>query len=218
MTLQALIGTKISQNQQFDAEGKRIPVTIIKTGSLSVVSVKTNEKDGYNALQLGLGTRRITTLTKPEQGNVKKAGLEKNPPRFLREVGLSDLSSLGDLSPGTKIKAGDVLAVGDMVQVTGTSKGKGFAGGVKRHHFKGGPRTHGQSDRERSPGSIGQTTTPGRVYKGKRMAGRMGNDTVTVKNLKVIAVDDEKDLLVISGVVPGGKNGVLVIRKMKKKL
>ncbi len=208
--LKSIIGTKLSQSQTFTADGRRIPVTSILAGPCVVVNVKTDEKDGYNGVQLGLGTRRIITVTKPETGNLKKAGLEKNPPRFLKEIRLSDL---GDLKPGTEVKLADVFAAGDTVQVTGVSKGKGFQGVVKRHHFRGGPRTHGQSDRERAPGAIGSTTTPGRVYKGKRMAGRMGNDRVTLKNLKVIAVDEQKNILTISGLVPGGRNSLLMIQK-----
>ncbi len=220
----AIIGTKINQSRTFTPEGEVIPVTYIKTGDCHVVSVKTMERDGYNALQLGLGTRRISLFTKPEQGHLKKAGLEKNPPRFLKEIRINTDSEQiitdTDISNnlpkiGQLIKVEDIFKAGDIVQVTGTSKGKGFAGVVKRHHFKGGPRTHGQSDRERAPGSIGQTTTPGRVYKGKRMAGRMGNQKTTIKNLKVIAIDTEKNILTVSGLVPGGRNSRLVVRKMK---
>ena len=148
-------------------------------------------------------------------GYFKKAGLDKNPPRFLREIRLNNLSDLNDLRPGMEIKIGEVFNPGDIVSVSGISKGKGFQGVVKRHHFKGGPRTHGQSDRERAPGAIGSTTTPGRVYKGKRMAGRMGQDRVTVKNLKVVNINSEKNTLTISGLVPGGKNSLLVIKKLK---
>lgn len=218
--INSILGTKITQSQAFTSDGKLIPVTSILTGPCVVVNIKLQDKDGYNALQLGLGARRIITVTKPQLGNLKKAGLEKNPPRFLKEVRLSlpaqagDLSNLGDLKPGTEIKAEEVFTAGDIVQVTGISKGKGFQGVVKRHHFKGGPRTHGQSDRERAPGAIGSTTTPGRVYKGKRMAGRMGNDQVTIKNLKVIEIDAEKNILTISGLVPGGRNALLIIKKM----
>ena len=140
---------------------------------------------------------------------MKKAGLDKKP-RFLREIRVGDV---GELKLGAEIKVGDVFAPGDPVRVTGTSKGKGFAGVVKRHHFAGGPRTHGQSDRERAPGSIGQTTTPGRVYRGKRMAGRMGTDTVTVRGLKVIAVDPENNTVTIKGLVPGGRKGLLLVQK-----
>ena len=161
--------------------------------------------------QVGIEKRRPATISQAIIGHLKKAGLDKNPPRFLREVRVTDL---GDLKPGSEIKADDVFKEGDKVAITGISKGKGFAGVVKRHHFKGGPRTHGQSDRERAPGSIGQTTTPGRVYKGKRMAGRMGQDKVTLKNLKVVSIDTEKNILIVSGLVPGGRNSLLMIKKI----
>lgn len=212
--LTAIIGTKAYQSQQFTPEGKRIPVTYIQVGSLIVTSVKTDEKDGYNAVQLGFGSRRVKTISQALRGHLKKAGLENKPPRFLREIRLTSGQEKEEKNLlGKVVNASDVFNVGDTIEVSGVSKGKGFAGGVKRHHFKGGPRTHGQSDRERAPGSIGQTTTPGRVYKGKRMAGRMGNDKVTVKNVKVIEIDEEKKLLTISGLVPGGRNSLLMIRK-----
>ncbi|MBM3283761.1 50S ribosomal protein L3 [Candidatus Gottesmanbacteria bacterium] len=213
--IDSIIGTKISQGQTFLPSGRRIPVTNILAGPCLITCVRTVSKDGYNAVQLGLGNRRATALTNPELGHLKKAGLEKNPPRFLREVKVdektTDIDSL--FQSGLTIKVADVFKVGDCVQVTGTSKGKGFAGVVKRHHFAGGPRTHGQSDRERAPGAIGQTTTPGRVYKGKRMAGRMGNQKITIKNLQVVAIDPEKNLLVVKGLVPGARNSLLLIKK-----
>lgn len=212
--MKAILGTKITQSQAFTAGGKRIPVTSILAGPCFVVDIKAAERHGYNAVQLGLGVRRTITVSQPILGILKKAGLEKNPPRFLKEITLSNLSDLGDLKPGMEVKVGDVFTAGDVVQVTGISKGKGFQGVVKRHHFRGGPRTHGQSDRERAPGAIGSTTTPGRVYKGKRMAGRMGSDRVTIKNLKVVAVDPQKNTLTISGLVPGGRNSLLMIKKM----
>jgi large subunit ribosomal protein L3 len=149
------------------------------------------------------------SITKPIAGHLKKAGLEMKP-RFLREVSVPEGE---EIAPGTEINVSQVFVEGDVVRVTGVSKGKGFAGVVKRHHFRGGPKTHGQSDRERSPGSIGQTTTPGRVYRGKRMAGRMGSDTVTVRNLKVVKVEGETNTLFIKGLVPGGKHALLMIRK-----
>ncbi|MCL4339274.1 50S ribosomal protein L3 [Patescibacteria group bacterium] len=214
--IQAILGIKKDQSQTFTPDGKRIPVTRVSTASCRVVNVKTEDKDGYNAIQLGIGSKRAVTLTKPELGNLKKAGLDKNPPRFLREVSIENKEDFTDekLKPGSEIKTSDVFKEGDVIQVTGVTKGKGFQGAVKRHHFKGGPRTHGQSDRERAPGSIGQTTTPGRVYRGKRMAGHMGSDTVTVKNLKVVKIDDEKNILTVLGVVPGGRNSLLVIKKL----
>lgn len=212
--IKSFLGIKIDQSQMFTPVGDRIPVTRILANPCTVVEVKDDKKHGYEAVQLGVGSRRVKTVSKAIIGHLKKAGTDQKPPRFLREVRLGDLSNLGDLKPGIEIKIGDVFIAGDIVQVTGVSKGKGFAGVVKRHHFKGGPRTHGQSDRERAPGSIGQTTTPGRVYKGKRMAGRMGGDRVTVKNLKVVNIDSEKNILTISGVIPGGRDALVVIEKL----
>lgn len=214
--LNALIGIKGEQSQLFTPEGKRIPITSISFPALTVIAVKEKEKDGYSAVQLGLGTRRVKTISKALIGHLKKAGRGEIPPRFLREIRLGNEREKEGIEVGKSILINDVFQVGDTIAVSGISKGKGFAGGVKRHHFKGGPRTHGQSDRERAPGSIGQTTTPGRVYKGKRMAGRMGNEKVTVKNLKVVGIDAEKKLFTVSGLVPGARNSVLVIQKQEK--
>ena len=210
--ISGIIGIKIDQGQAFDVSGVRIPVTRIDVSGCRVVRVKTAAKDGYDAVVLGVGSKRAQTLTKPELALFKKSGLDKNPPRFLQEVSVS-AEDISTLTSGNTLKVEEIFTPNDTVAVTGISKGKGFAGGVKRHHFKGGPRTHGQSDRERAPGSIGQTTTPGRVYKGKRMAGRMGNDRVTVKNLKVVSIDYKSGILTIKGVVPGGRNSLLIIRK-----
>lgn len=209
--LTAIIGKKIKQTQCFNDKGERIPVTYISTGHNNVVQIKNITKDGYNALQLGFGIAKIKNTTKPIIGHLKKAGI-KEIPRFLREVSLNDLTGIS-YKIGDRIKVGDIFKIGDRIKVSGISKGKGFTGVVKRHHFKGGPRTHGQSDRERAPGSIGQTTTPGRVYKGKRMAGRSGGERVTVKNLNVVEVDDEKNLLVVTGLIPGVINGLVTIKK-----
>lgn len=196
--MKAILGTKIGQSQAFDSAGKRIPVTEITAGPCWVTKVSDT------SVQLGFGN--IKNISKAEVGHIKKAGLDKKL-RFLRSFPVSDEKL------GQEIKVGDVLAVGDKVTVTGTSKGKGFAGVVKRHGFHGGPRTHGQSDRERAPGSIGATTTPGRVYRGKRMAGRMGGDRVTLRKLEVIAVDSEKNMLTLKGLVPGAKKSLLLITK-----
>lgn len=202
--IQALLAIKGGQSQTFTEDGKRIPVTSVVAGPCWV----TQKTDTH--VQLGFAI--VKHISKAEEGHVKKAGLDKKL-RFLRSFRLSNVSDVQDLSVGKEIKAGDVFAVGDSIRVTGVSKGKGFAGVVKRHGFKGGPRTHGQSDRERAPGSIGQTTTPGRVYRGKRMAGRMGGDRVTVTGLKVVSVDAEKNTMMIKGLVPGAKEGLLVIQK-----
>ncbi len=201
----ALLATKQAQTQAFTPEGKRIPVTVVLAGPNWV----TEMSDAKNAKHVQLGFGSIKNLSKPEIGHIKKAGLDKKL-RFLRSFTVSDVA---DLTLGGEVKVEQVFQAGDRIRVQGTSKGKGFASAIKRHHFKGGPRSHGQSDRERAPGSIGQTTTPGRVYKGKRMAGRMGNDTVTVRNLTVFAVDPTTQTLMIKGVVPGAKNGLLVVSK-----
>jgi len=205
--INGILGIKIEQTQAFDDKGKRIPITIVKSGPCPVVQVKTVEKDGYDSVQLGIGIRKNTK--KPQEGHIKKAKIEKSP-RFLEEVRLTEKT---DKKIGDLITASEVFKEGDNINVTGISKGKGFAGGVKRYHFKGGPKTHGQSDRERAPGSIGSTTTPGRVYKGKRMAGKMGGEQATVKNLKIFKIDNEKNLILIKGLVPGARNSLLKIMK-----
>lgn len=201
----AILGTKLGQTQTFTAEGKRIPVTTIQAGPCWITQV---HNGSYHSIQLGFGTTK--RISKAQEGHIKKAGLDKKP-RFLREIRLD--AAQDDLKLGSEIKASDVFAIGDTVRVVGTSIGKGFAGVVKRHLFKGGPRTHGQSDRERAPGSIGQTTTPGRVYRGKRMAGRMGGERVTVKGLTVISINPETNIVTVKGLVPGVRNGLLLIQK-----
>lgn len=205
--ISAIIGQKQMQMQQFLSDGTRIPVTKVHVPSFSVVRVKMQEKDGYTAILLGLGSKKHPH--KAMQGILRGAKIQ-TAPRFLREVridhSVDTLPQAGDV-----LKASDVLKPGDIVDVIGVSKGKGYAGVVKRHHFKGGPRTHGQSDRERAPGSIGQTTTPGRVYKGKRMAGRMGGERVTVKNLTV--VDVLNDAVLLKGLIPGSAHSLVVIKK-----
>lgn len=195
----------------FAKDGERIPVTHIQAGPCWITEVE--DKPTFKSIQLGFGTTR--NISKAEEGHIKKAGLT-NKLRFLRSFTVPALSDTD--KPGTEVKVSDVFAVGDVVRVTGTSKGKGFAGVVKRHGFAGGPRTHGQSDRERAPGSIGATTTPGRVYLGKRMAGRMGNDRVTQRGLSVVAINTETNTLTIKGLVPGGQNGLLIIQKEPSKI
>lgn len=204
--------------QAFTESGIRVPVTVVEIGPNVVTQVKTKEKDRYNAVQLGFGNRKIKNITKPLLGHLKgaiemqKAKSEKQnvAPRFLREVRIE-----GDIEykAGDVVNAPDILRPGDFVQVTGVSKGKGFAGVVKRWGFAGGPKTHGQSDRLRAPGSIGQGTTPGRVLKGKKMAGRMGQEKVTVANLTVLKVDKEKGELWLSGPVSGARGSLLVVKK-----
>lgn len=204
--INTLIGQKTDQTQSFLENGNRIPVTEISVAENVVLQVKTPEIDKYSAVQLGIGAKKKSN--KAILGQAKKAGIT-NAPIKIKEV----RNAPDELKTGDAIKVDGVFKPGDIVQVTGTSKGKGFAGVVKRHGFSGGPKTHGQSDRHRAPGSIGQGTTPGRVYKGKRMAGRMGQDTVTVRNLTVVGVDPENNKLYVSGLIPGSRNSFVYITR-----
>jgi large subunit ribosomal protein L3 len=206
--VQGLLGRKVGMTQIFAEDGRVVPVTVIEAGPCYVTQVRTKERDGYEAVQIGYGAAR--RLNGPEKGHLDKA---KAPAvRHLRELRADDVAGV---EVGQKLDA-SLFKVGDMVDVVGTSKGKGFAGVVKRHHFRGGPRTHGQSDRERAPGSSGSTTTPGRVLKGTRRAGQMGNARVTVQNLQVVEADGEQNLLLLRGAVPGARNGLLLIKAAKK--
>ncbi len=197
----------MDQTQGFLENGRRIPLSMISISGNVVTQIKTPEKDKYSAVQVGFGDKK--KVTKAIAGHSKKAGLDKTP-RFFREVRVEDTASF---ELGKEVNVEEVLEIGDVINVTGTSKGKGYAGVVKRHHFRGGPRTHGQSDRERAPGSSGQTTTPGRVYKGKRMSGRMGTETVTIQNLIVLDIKD--GVLYVKGLIPGIKGALVVVSKAK---
>jgi len=201
-----IIGKKIGMSQVFQEDGKVEAVTAVEAGPCCVVQVKTEEGEGYSAVQLGFGEAK--RVNSPEKGHLKELGKY----RHLREFRVDDI---GELSVGDKVDV-SMLEAGDLVDITGVSKSKGFAGVVKRHHFAGGPKTHGQSDRHRAPGSIGATTTPGRVFKGTRMAGRMGGEQVTARNLEVVKADPERNLLLVKGAVPGSKNGLLLIKKSSK--
>ncbi len=205
-----IIGTKLGMTQVFDGEGRAIPVTVIQAGPCTVTQIKTKQTDGYAAVQVGYGDVKPKALNKPELGHLAKSGA--TPVRHLHEYRLEDTSSF---ELGQQVTA-DLFAPGQTVDVIGTSIGKGFAGFQKRHNFKRGPMAHG-SKNHRQPGSIGPGTTPGRVYPGKRMAGRMGNVQVTVRKLTVIRVDAERNLLLIKGAVPG-KAGALVNVVPEKKV
>lgn len=211
--MNTLIGTKQKMSQVFTLDGVRLPVTIVTTAPQLVTDVKTKEKDGYLAVQFGFGTRRLKTIKKPVLGHLKRALKQEEGPRFLCEVRLEKEENF---EVGTWISPEEILEVGDLVKVIGVSKGKGFAGGVKRWGFAGGPKTHGQSDRHRAPGSIGQGTTPGRVYKGKHMAGRMGTDQNTIKNLIVLDINKDAGEIKLSGPVPGSRGTLLKITKIGK--
>ena len=203
--LQGIIGRKLGMTQIFRENGKTEAVTAIAAGPCAVIQVKTVAKEGYNAVQLGFGEAK--RLKSPQRGHLKELGQF----RYLRELRVDDAEAA---TVGDRIDV-SLFKEGDMVDVTGVSKSKGFAGVVKRHHFAGGPKTHGQSDRHRHPGSIGATTSPGRVFKGMRMAGRMGGERVTVRHLKVFLADPDRNLLLVKGGVPGNKNGLLLIRKSR---
>jgi large subunit ribosomal protein L3 len=207
--MKGLIGKKVGMTQIFDGAGVAYPVTLIEAGPCYVTQVRLPEKDGYSAVQLGFSELNPKRLTGGELGHLKANQLP--PLRFLREFRMKT----PDVSVGDALKV-DVFAVGEHVDVVGTSKGKGFAGVVKRYHFRGGPKTHGQSDRHRAPGSHGSGTTPGRVYKGARASGHMGSDRVTAQNLKVVLVDSERNLLGIHGAVPGPKGGLVMIKEARK--
>jgi large subunit ribosomal protein L3 len=204
-----IIGKKIGMTQLFQESGETVAVTAIQAGPSVVTQIKSRDRDGYDAIQVGFIENKVkqSQLSSPEKGHLR--GLENV--RYLREFRTDDISSV---KHGDKVDVG-FLKRGDLVNVTGFSKGRGFAGVVKRHHFAGGPKTHGQTDRHRAPGSIGATTFPGRVLKGKRMAGHMGNRRVTARNLEVIQADPERNLLLVKGAVPGANGGLLVIEKVR---
>lgn len=208
--MKGLLGKKIGMTQIFDEDGAAVPVTLIEAGPCYVTQVRTPENEGYSAVQLGFGETKPQRLSGGERGHLEVTSAP--PLRYLREFRVKET----ELKPGDKIVVADVFAVGDHIDVVGTSKGKGFAGAVKRHHFAGGPKTHGQSDRQRAVGSIGATSSTGRVFKGKKMPGRMGNDRVTAPNLKVAYIDEERNLIGVRGSVPGAKGGYVMLKEARK--
>jgi len=211
MSIEGILGYKIGMTQIFDAEsGDAIPVTVIETPPCTVVQVKTSDNDGYEAVQVGFGTRKEKHITKPLKGHMKEAG---GGFRHLRELKVDDVSAW---EVGQKVGC-EIFEPGEFVDVSGPTKGRGFAGVMKRHGFHGGPKTHGQSDRWRAPGSIGAGTSPGRVIKGKKMAGHMGTLQGTAKTMKVIRTDKDKGILFVRGPVPGSRGTLLKIRKTDRK-
>ncbi len=207
--MKGLIGKKVGMTQLIAENGNVTPVTLIEAGPCFVTQIRTVDNAGYASVQLGFEEVNPKRLAAGERGHLKVNNLP--PLRHLREF----RGTLADVKAGARLGA-DVFAVGDHVDVVGISKGKGFAGGIKRHHFKRQPKTHGASDRTRSPGSSGQTTTPGRVYKGKKMPGHLGHERVTSINMKVVLVDAERNLLAVSGSVPGAKGAVVIIRERSR--
>ena len=198
-----ILGKKLGMTQIFKEDGTSVPVTAIEAGPCTVVQIKTAEKEGYSSAQLGFGEAK--RLNSARRGHLKELGQFK----YLREFRVDDVEPL---EAGQKIDV-SLFNVGDLVNVTGISRGKGFAGVVKRHGFAGGPKTHGQSDRHRAPGSIGAGSSPGRVFKGMLMAGHMGNRQITQRNLEVVEADPARNLLLVRGAVPGGRDELLMIRK-----
>ncbi len=208
--MKGLIGKKLGMTQVFDESGLVKPLTLIEAGPCFVTQVKRPEKEGYQAVQLGFGESKPRRLSGGELGHLKKLDLQ--PLRHVREFRVKgDL----DVKEGDRLTV-DVFVIGDHVDVVSISKGKGFAGGVKRYHFRGGPKTHGQSDRHRAPGARSSTTTPGRVYKGSRGPGHMGSERVTSQNLRVELIDPERNLLGVHGSVPGPKGAVVVVKQARK--
>lgn len=207
--LKGLIGKKIGMTQIFDDKGAAIPVTIIEAGPCYVTQVRQIESDGYSAVQLGFDEVKPKRLTGGELGHLKR---NKLPPlRFLREF----RAKAPQVKEGDQVTV-DLFELGERVDIVGTTKGKGFMGAVRRYHFRGGPRTHGASDRERAPGSRGSGTTPGRVYKGSRGPGHMGDDRVTSQHLKVVLIDTERNLIGVRGAVPGSRGGMVLVKESRK--
>ena len=210
MATKAIVGEKVGMTQVWDDQNRAIPVTVVRVTPARVVQVKTPERDGYAAVQITYGFQKAQRLTKPEKGHFDKAGVE--PGKKLVELRLDDVSTF---TVGQEIKV-DAWEKGELVDVTGVSKGKGFAGGMKRHNFKGQGAGNGNHKKHRAPGSIGACATPARVFPGTRMAGRMGAERVTTLNLEVVSADAERDLLLVKGAIPGPKGGVVIIRNAVK--
>ncbi|MET7074578.1 50S ribosomal protein L3 [Trueperella pyogenes] len=208
--VKALLGVKLGMTQVWDENAKLVPVTVVKVGNNVVTQIRTMDTDGYEAVQIASGELKNKNVTKPLQGHFEKAGVA--PRRFVAEVRTSDA---GEYTLGQELGV-DLFEVGQTIDVVGKSKGKGFAGTMKRHGFAGVGASHGAHRNHRKPGSIGGCATPGRVFRGQRMAGRMGNARVTVQNLTIHAVDTENELLLVSGAIPGNKGGVVVIRTAAK--
>ena len=210
MATKAIVGEKVGMTQVWDDQNRAIPVTVVRVSPVRVVQVKTPEKEGYSAVQVTWGTRRASTLTKPESGHYEKAGVA--PGVKLVELRLEDAAQY---AAGQEIAA-DVFSVGEKIDATAVSKGKGFAGGMKRHNFKGQGAGHGNHKKHRAPGSVGACATPARVFKGTRMAGRLGGQQVTTVNLQVMAADAERQLVLVKGAVPGPRGAVVVVRDTVK--
>lgn len=205
-----ILGKKIGMTQIFDESGAAIPVTVVEAGPCPIVQVKIQDSEGYNAIQLGFGNRRESKVNRPESGHFQKANV--SPQRFLREMRVDNTEGL---EVGSNVDVG-IFSPGDLIDVTGTSKGRGFTGVIKRWNFSGVRQTHGSEKNHRRPGSIGNSAWPSRVFKGKKMPGRHGGKQVTTQNLRVIQADPERNLLLVKGAIPGPPNGLLIIKKAVK--
>ena len=209
--MNAILGEKLGMTQIFDDQSRVIPVTVIKAGPCHVVQIKRIDTDGYSAIQIAFGDIKAKSVTQPIKGHFAKAGVE--PTRHLVEIRVEDPDSY---TVGQEIKIGDVLSQGGLADVTGVSKGKGFQGVMRRHGFSGQGAAHGNHKKHRAPGSIGACATPSRVFKGTRMAGRMGNDQVMTLNLQIVGIDPERDLLLLRGAVPGANGSLILVREAVK--
>ena len=209
--MKGLIGKKVGMTQVYDDKGVLIPVTVVAAGPCKVVGVKTVEKDGYSAVQVGFGEKKAKNVSKADKGALAKAGVEEKLPAVIREFRVAE----GEFELGAELKA-DMFAEGEFLDVTGTTKGRGYAGVMVRHHFKGGRDGHG-GGWHRKPGSIGCRECPGNITKGKKMPGQLGSWTRTVQNLKVVKVDMEDNLIFVSGAIPGPNGGMVLVKKAKKK-
>ncbi len=210
MASKAIVGEKVGMTQVWDDQHRAVPVTVVKVAPVRVVQVKTEDSDGYAALQVTYGVRRVSALTQPERGHFDKAGVA--PGRKLVELRLNDV---GAFEVGQELTV-SVFEAGERVDAIATSKGKGFAGGMKRHNFKGQGGGHGNHKHHRAPGSIGACATPGRVFKGTKMAGRMGGGRVTTTNLEIVGVDADRELILVKGAIPGPRGGTVVLRDSVK--
>ena len=209
--MNAILGEKLGMTQIFDDQARAVPVTVIKAGPCHVVQIKRIDTDGYSAIQISFGDIKAKSVTQPVKGHFAKAGVE--PTRHLVEIRVEDPDSY---TIGQEIKIDDVLSQGGLADVTGVSKGKGFQGVMRRHGFSGQGAAHGNHKKHRAPGSIGACATPSRVFKGTRMAGRMGNDQVTTLNLQIVGIDPERDLLMLRGAVPGANGSLILVREAVK--
>lgn len=207
--MSGLLGKKLGMTSIFNEDGNQVPVTIIQAGPCKILRVKTNQRDGYTGVQLGFGSKKDKNVSKPVLGYYKKNNLET--PLVAREFRVDDSSTL---KVGDEVSLSSMFKVGEVIKVRGTSKGKGFQGVIRRHNFSGvGGATHGQSDRERAPGSIGASSYPSRVFKGQKMAGRMGSDSVTIRNLKIMKIVEDKNIVLVQGAVPGSINSIVELLK-----